>query len=79
MALQRNKKWTKKEEDFVVEYYGDLTAKVIGQKLGRTESSVRWKASELGLTGLNRITATAVYNNSPLPVLESSKPWWKFW
>lgn len=41
--------WEDTEVDFVRRMYGTMTAKEMGKELGRTEGSVRWKITDLGL------------------------------
>ena len=85
MALTtKPRPWTHANIMFVRQHYGgDMTAKEIANKLGRTESSIRWKASELGLTGLNRIAKSSTWNRTTEPTAVAlaitKKPWWKFW
>lgn len=44
------KKWTKEDDDFIIEHFKEISIKEISKKLQRTENSIHLRASFLGLT-----------------------------
>lgn len=46
--MRRN--WTTEEDDYLINHYGKLSYKAIGEKLGRTENAAQNRAKTLGIT-----------------------------
>ena len=49
------REWTEEEIQYLIKHYGKMPAKVIGEKLGRTESSIIHKARRLGVKSSSRL------------------------
>jgi hypothetical protein len=48
--IKNNKHWSKPDEEYLRANYGKVDLKELALRLERSEDSVRWRASELGLT-----------------------------
>jgi DNA-binding transcriptional regulator WhiA len=48
--------WSDEEINILINEYGKVKAKILANRLGRTPSSIRWKAQELGLKADRLIT-----------------------
>lgn len=58
----RNNRWTEEEIEYLCEYYGKTTIKVISKKLNRTERSIEMKAKRLGIAALTNTEKIAAQN-----------------
>jgi len=47
---RKPKTWTKKEDEFVLRYYGKMTRRDIATALGRTHASINYRIEHLGLS-----------------------------
>ena len=54
-AINKGKKWTEEEYEYLRKYYHTVDNKIIAKKLGRTPLSVRLKANLNGLKKINTV------------------------